>query len=71
MTTLQFWKPGTVGPGSSVDRASESEDLVAPSGPSTWSSLGIQAQRQRLPVYQHSNVRLTSFSFSTEVLRRG
>jgi len=54
MSTLAFWKPGTVRPGSSVDRASEAEGDVLTSKPSS-SSLGIQSQRERLPIYKHRN----------------
>ncbi|GJJ09371.1 hypothetical protein Clacol_003593 [Clathrus columnatus] len=50
-TSLQFWKPGTQGPGSSLDRATESEEIIvhAPN----LSALGIQAQRERLPIFKH------------------
>jgi hypothetical protein len=49
--SLQFWKPGTQGPGSSLDRATEAEGHVIPSAIS--SSLGIQDQRERLPIFKH------------------
>ncbi|KAL7422216.1 hypothetical protein Q5752_002862 [Cryptotrichosporon argae] len=49
MPPLQFWKPGTAAPGSSLDRASEAEALVAPR-PST---LSLETQRQRLPIAKH------------------
>ncbi|KDQ12317.1 hypothetical protein BOTBODRAFT_56880 [Botryobasidium botryosum FD-172 SS1] len=52
MSGLTFWKPGTLGPGSTLDRASESEGNLVPSAPGS-SSLGIQAQRERLPIYKH------------------
>ncbi|GBE82564.1 Pre-mRNA-splicing factor ATP-dependent RNA helicase prp22 [Sparassis crispa] len=52
MSTLQFWKPGTVGPGSSLDRATEAEENVVPSAPFT-SSLSIQGARERLPIFKH------------------
>lgn len=51
-TSLQFWKPGTQGPGSSLDRATESEETVIHAPPSS-SALGIQAQRERLPIFLH------------------
>lgn len=54
MAALQFWKPGTVGPGSTLDRATETEGVIVPSGPSS-SSLGIQSQRERLPIFKHSS----------------
>ena len=57
MTTLQFWKPGTVAPGSTLDRATETEENIVPSGPIT-SSLGIQSQRERLPIFKHSKCSL-------------
>ncbi|KAI5124003.1 hypothetical protein M0805_003835 [Coniferiporia weirii] len=52
MAALQFWKPGTQKPGSSVDRASETEDVIIPSAPGS-SSLDIQAQREQLPIFKH------------------
>ncbi|THH10855.1 hypothetical protein EW145_g1061 [Phellinidium pouzarii] len=52
MPALQFWKPGTQKPGSSVDRATEIEDVIVPSAPGSW-SLGIQAQREQLPIFKH------------------
>ncbi|PIL23675.1 hypothetical protein GSI_13424 [Ganoderma sinense ZZ0214-1] len=51
MSGLQFWKPGTIGPGSTLDRATEAEENVIPSAPS--SSLSLQATRERLPIYQY------------------
>lgn len=56
---MQFWKPGTQGPGSTVDRATESEDVIVPSAPAS-AALGIQAQREQLPIFKHSKlIRLT------------
>ncbi|KAI0747764.1 P-loop containing nucleoside triphosphate hydrolase protein [Daedaleopsis nitida] len=52
MAGLQFWKPGTVGPGSNLDRATETEDVVVPSAPSS-STISIQAARERLPIFKH------------------
>ncbi|KXN87724.1 putative ATP-dependent RNA helicase DHX35 [Leucoagaricus sp. SymC.cos] len=49
---LKFWKPGTAGPGSNLDRASEQEGSLVQSAPLT-SSLSIQGQRERLPIFQH------------------
>jgi hypothetical protein len=54
LTAMQFWKPGTIGPGSQLDRASETEDMVLPSAPMS-ASLPLQAQRQQLPIFKHSN----------------
>lgn len=50
--SLTFWKPGTVGPGSSLDRASELEETVVPYAPSN-SYLSIQSQQERLPIFKH------------------
>ncbi|KAH7921480.1 P-loop containing nucleoside triphosphate hydrolase protein [Leucogyrophana mollusca] len=50
MESLPFWKPGTSGPGSSLDRAAQAEGNVVQSAPS---SLSIQAQRERLPISKH------------------
>lgn len=59
MSGLTFWKPGTVRPGSSVDRASEAEGDVLTSKPSS-TSLGIQSQRERLPIFKHRKLFKTS-----------
>ncbi|KAF8237152.1 P-loop containing nucleoside triphosphate hydrolase protein [Tricholoma matsutake] len=50
--SLKFWKPGTAGPGSHLDRASEAEGNVIPSAPA-YTSLSIQNQRERLPIFKH------------------
>ncbi|KAF9475332.1 P-loop containing nucleoside triphosphate hydrolase protein [Pholiota conissans] len=50
--SLIFWKPGTAGPGSNVDRASEKEENVVPYAPQD-SHLSIQRQQERLPIYKH------------------
>ncbi|KAF9002008.1 P-loop containing nucleoside triphosphate hydrolase protein [Cyathus striatus] len=50
--SLKFWKPGTAGPGSSLDRASENEGNVVSSAP-TYTSLSIQSQRECLPIFKH------------------
>ncbi|KAJ7070332.1 P-loop containing nucleoside triphosphate hydrolase protein [Mycena belliarum] len=47
---LQFWKPGTTGPGSSLDRETDGEGYAIPSA---ISSLSIQSQRERLPIFKH------------------
>jgi ATP-dependent RNA helicase DDX35 len=49
---LQFWKPGTTGPGSTLDRAHETEESVLPSAPSSG-TLSIQSTRERLPIFKH------------------
>ncbi|KIJ47273.1 hypothetical protein M422DRAFT_164154 [Sphaerobolus stellatus SS14] len=51
-SSLQFWKPGTQGPGSLLDRATESEEAVIHALPNS-AALGIQAQRERLPIFKH------------------
>lgn len=51
-SNLTFWKPGTTGPGSTLDRATEAEGNVVQSAPSYNPS--IQAQRERLPIFKHS-----------------
>ncbi|CAK5264052.1 unnamed protein product [Mycena citricolor] len=48
---MQFWKPGTVAPGSNLDRETDAEDYAVPS--SANSSLSIQSQRERLPIFKH------------------
>ena len=53
--TMQFWKPGTIGPGSLLDRASETEGLVLSSAPMSG-ALSLHAQRQQLPIFKHSKV---------------
>ena len=53
MSSLQFWKPGTQRPGSSVDRASEIEDVIIQSASGQTSS-SIQSQREQLPIFKHS-----------------
>ncbi|KAG5638304.1 hypothetical protein H0H81_000829 [Sphagnurus paluster] len=50
--SLKFWKPGTAGPGSNLDRATEVEGNLIPSAPA-YSSLSVQAQRERLPIFKH------------------
>ncbi|KAJ7470444.1 P-loop containing nucleoside triphosphate hydrolase protein [Mycena latifolia] len=47
---LQFWKPGNTGPGSSLDRDTDGEGFAVPSA---ISSLSIQNQRERLPIFKH------------------
>lgn len=52
MSSLTFWKPGTVTPGSSLDRATQDEGTVIQSAPAQG-SLSIQALRQNLPIAKH------------------
>jgi ATP-dependent RNA helicase DDX35 len=51
--SLKFWKPGTTGPGSTLDRATETEENVVQSAPSSG-AYSIQTARERLPIYKHS-----------------
>ncbi|KAG6861898.1 hypothetical protein C0995_010604 [Termitomyces sp. Mi166 len=44
--SLKFWKPGTVGPGSTLDRATEVEGNVVPSAPA-------YSHREHLPIFKH------------------
>ncbi|KAJ2917598.1 hypothetical protein MD484_g2751, partial [Candolleomyces efflorescens] len=43
--SLTFWKPGTAGPGSTLDRVSDNEAIVVSAPP--------QESRDRLPIYKH------------------
>ncbi|KAF9228541.1 P-loop containing nucleoside triphosphate hydrolase protein [Gyrodon lividus] len=54
MSSLNFWKPGTAEPGSSLDRATQEEGTVIQSAPS-HSSLSLQLQRERLPIAKYRN----------------
>ncbi|OWZ35392.1 ATP-dependent RNA helicase DDX35 [Cryptococcus neoformans AD2-60a] len=53
MPPLQFWKPGTAAPGSSLDRESEKDGSLLPVNTSQNAHLSLDAQRQRLPIYKH------------------
>ncbi|KAI5449470.1 hypothetical protein NCC49_004691 [Naganishia albida] len=60
MAPLQFWKPGTAGPGSSLDRESEAEGgllLSIPIAADPQSRYAappsLTSQRTRLPIYKH------------------
>lgn len=52
MPPIQFWKPGTVAPGSSLDREAEAEGSLALSSARSG-NLSLDAQRKRLPIYKH------------------
>lgn len=52
MPPLQFWKPGTVAPGSSLDREAEAEGSLAVSS-ARAGNLSLEGQRKRLPIYKH------------------
>ncbi|KAF6764938.1 pre-mRNA splicing factor [Ephemerocybe angulata] len=43
--SLSFWKPGTVGPGSTLDRVTENDSAVISAPP--------QDNRERLPIFKH------------------
>ncbi|THH27631.1 hypothetical protein EUX98_g6554 [Antrodiella citrinella] len=49
---MQFWKPGTVAPGSSLDRVNETDGSVVSSAPLS-SLVSVQSARERLPIYRH------------------
>ncbi|KAG7553604.1 hypothetical protein FFLO_02959 [Filobasidium floriforme] len=55
MPPLQFWKPGTAGPGSTLDREAETEGslLSGPLNNNLNASLSLASQRTRLPIYKH------------------
>jgi ATP-dependent RNA helicase DDX35 len=52
-----FWKPGTIAPGSSIDRETEreSEETLLNVYRDISSRLTIQQQRERLPIYKHKH----------------
>lgn len=52
MSALTFWKPGTAGPGSTLDRATEEDGNVVQSAPSNG-SISLDVQRHRLPIWKH------------------
>ncbi|KDQ29090.1 hypothetical protein PLEOSDRAFT_1039866 [Pleurotus ostreatus PC15] len=52
MSSLQFWKPGTSAPGSTLDRDTQAEGSLISSAPS-YAPLSVQSQRERLPIYKH------------------
>jgi hypothetical protein len=55
LETMQFWKPGTAAPGSSVDRATETEGgALLQSAPISTAFISLQEQRERLPIYKYS-----------------
>jgi len=64
MSSLSFWKPGTVAPGSSLDRLTQEQESVISSAPSDNTSFSLQAQRERLPITKYRGCSLFSFLFS-------
>ncbi|KAF8987766.1 hypothetical protein BGZ52_002897 [Haplosporangium bisporale] len=52
---MSFWKPGTVAPGSQVDREAgkESEAVIVTFNEAQYATMSITEQRQQLPVYKH------------------
>jgi ATP-dependent RNA helicase DDX35 len=56
--SLTFWKPGTAGPGSNLDRSSETEENIVPYAlADSFSS--IRSQRERLPIFKHRKMATT------------
>ncbi|ODN84690.1 hypothetical protein L202_00583 [Cryptococcus amylolentus CBS 6039] len=53
MPPLQFWKPGTAAPGSSLDREAEGDGSLLPINVSQNAGLSIDSQRKRLPIFKH------------------
>ncbi|KAI8981509.1 P-loop containing nucleoside triphosphate hydrolase protein [Pilobolus umbonatus] len=51
---MSFWKPGTVAPGSSLDRDAENEadEAVLIHAEKQYRHLSLQQQRERLPVFK-------------------
>ncbi|KAM3581319.1 hypothetical protein VKS41_006147 [Umbelopsis sp. WA50703] len=51
---MAFWKPGTVAPGSTVDRETENEtsETLTVIGDQSYRYLSIQQQRERLPIFK-------------------
>ncbi|KAF9426512.1 hypothetical protein BGZ94_006411 [Podila epigama] len=52
---MAFWKPGTIAPGSQIDReaASESEAIIVTFSDAKYSTMSMAEQRRQLPVYAH------------------
>ncbi|KAI1314989.1 hypothetical protein EDD11_001425 [Mortierella claussenii] len=52
---MAFWKPGTVAPGSLVDREAEkdAEAMVVAYSDGKYATLSLSDQRKQLPVYNH------------------
>ncbi|KAG0203719.1 hypothetical protein BGX33_008943 [Mortierella sp. NVP41] len=52
---MAFWKPGTVAPGSLVDREAEkdSEAVIVTFSDTKYSTMALSDQRKQLPVYKH------------------
>ncbi|KAG0314616.1 hypothetical protein BGZ97_009117 [Linnemannia gamsii] len=52
---MAFWKPGTVAPGSLVDREAEkdSEATIITFSDAKYSTMAMSEQRKQLPVYKH------------------
>jgi len=60
--SFTFWKPGTIGPGSTLDRASEAEESVVPYAPAN-SYLSLQSQQEHLPIFNHRQLCLFLCNF--------
>lgn len=64
--SLNFWKPGATGPGSNLDRDSQTEENVLTSAPFySSSSYSLQTQREQLPIFKHRECHFTSSYHST------
>ncbi|KAG0022313.1 ATPdependent RNA helicase [Podila clonocystis] len=52
---MAFWKPGTLAPGSQVDREAgkESEAIIVTFSEAQYATMSVAEQRQQLPVYKH------------------
>ena len=51
-SVMSFWKPGTIAPGSTVDREGASDELLQYN---PFEGLTIQQQRMRLPIFRNSS----------------
>jgi ATP-dependent RNA helicase DDX35 len=65
--SLSFWKPGTVGPGSNLDRASQVEENIVPSAPGN-SFLSTQGQ---LPISKHRECVSSALSTLNNIYIKG
>uniref|UniRef100_A0A8H7Y2F8 RNA helicase n=1 Tax=Psilocybe cubensis TaxID=181762 RepID=A0A8H7Y2F8_PSICU len=50
---LTIWKPGTLGPGSLVDRETVNEGHVVPYAPAATNPYSIRATTESLPIFKH------------------
>lgn len=66
---MAFWKPGTVAPGSTIDREAEKDGEVAHTSAQQNGHLGLSGQRQRLPIYKQ-RATLTAQREGSPLMRR-